>query len=425
MNRRRLVSIGIAGLIIIIAILGLLFLSRGRLLPERAVNYSSAHDPLWSADRNLLVYAVDIRATVGRRHRIENPVVSGELWIMDLDTGKSARLYSIEKESMHPFGWSQDGQEIYLRRSGRMDLVWRLPLDGENRPLTLLQATGFEGCSSSTDGFYYFAGRRSSTSDELWFCSLKEMTPRRLAVFDLASQGAIVLEQCAVSPDDSRLLVVTRRELSPGAPLPSLGPVPPPTPPPGRATPGGSAPLPAGIPSLTTPETVADSPAPGAGPVVVDTAWIFNLIEPEQTTLGTWEKVDLRWAPVGVSLGGMLGSNIAVIDFGPRMVTIKPQTAVPGGAPGWFSDGQKLAFITVDEAQNLEMLQSIDLAGGVKKIYFHPAGKPGPWGYHCAWKPRSSTIAFELADELSRTNIALVNEDGSGFRLLTTSDLVR
>jgi len=93
MNRRRLVSIGIAGLIIIIAILGLLFLSRGRLLPERAVNYSSAHDPLWSADRNLLVYAVDIRATVGRRHRIENPVVSGELWIMDLDTGKSASLY--------------------------------------------------------------------------------------------------------------------------------------------------------------------------------------------------------------------------------------------------------------------------------------------------------------------------------------------
>lgn len=427
MKKRHVVLTVTLAIVVLAVVVGLIVVESGRLALERRVQYTLAHDPLWGPDGDLLVYALDTRTTIGRRHRPGNAVVTGELRVRNTSDGKERTLLSADKESFLPGCWSADGQTLYFRRFPRTDLVWTVPVRSETPQMSLLQAKGFEGYSSATDGRGFFVSRRSQTTDELWYTTLKDMTPQRLASFDLATEGAVLLDRCTVSTDGGLLLVVTGREVPETMPLPSLGPVP--------AQPEGAAqPLPSPLvpPAGSLPVTGEAAGSPAASPAgespaprSVQTAWIFDLQAGTREELGVWTEVQLSWDPQKRALGGAVGRSLAFFNWGRSGVEMKPAQEVPGGPGSWYGDGLSMAYVTYDETKGLEMLQSADPEGKVRQIYFSQGYAPDSGFYHCSWKPWSKIIAFEVVDSLSRTNIGLVNTDGTGFSLITQVDMVK
>jgi len=84
--------------------------------------------------------------------------------------------------------------------------------------------------------------------------------------------------------------------------------------------------------------------------------------------------------------------------------------------PAVSSDGKSIAFTVVTKTDNgyIRRIATADIASGSVRIF---KDIPGDNAYYATWSPDGTSIAFTLSAE-GVWNLALINADGSGFRVI-------
>ena len=154
-------------------------------------------DPIWSPDGKRAVYT----------SRTRGPA---DLQIQSVDGGHSEVLYQSEAQFNNPYGWSPDGRLIAFespRPETGWDL-WGLPVEGDRKPIPLVQTQFNEGGGwFSPDGRWLAYYSDETGSNELYVQPFPAGGARFTIPGSATGSMSTYVSHCWWSPDGRELVM--------------------------------------------------------------------------------------------------------------------------------------------------------------------------------------------------------------------------